>query len=120
MKYTATLNEKLYAGEKKNQLNKIISDFNKSESDARNFVISTFEKYNASFSEEDINLGIAKRKEQLEIEKQEAIDSLNNNMPDFVERKSVFEVQSIKYTVSESNDFINVSLEDIKHLTMGE
>lgn len=120
LRYVATFNEQRYSEEKKKRIDKIISDFNKAQLDAKDFVISTFEKYNASYNEEDINLGVEKRKEQLENERQEAIDYLNNTMPDFTDKKSVFEVQAIKYTASESNNFTNISIEDIKYLTMGE
>jgi hypothetical protein len=120
LKYTATFSVARYGAEKKKLMDKIISDNNKADADAKNFVISTFEQYNASYSEEDISLGVQKRKQKLEEEKQEAIDYLNKIMPDFSEKKSAFEVNSIKYTVSESNNYTNITIEDISSITTGE
>lgn len=120
LKYTAVFSESRYGAEKKRIMDKIISESSKADADARNFVVATFQKYDASYSEEDINIGVQKRRTQLEEEKQNALNYLNNVMPDFAEKKSAFEVNSIKYTVSEGDNYTNISIENISSLATGE
>ena len=120
LKYTAVFSESRYGAEKKRIMDKVISDSSKANADARNYVVATFQKYDASYSEDDINIGVQKRRAQLEEEKQSALNYLNNIMPDFAEKKSAFEVNSIKYTVSESDNYTNISIESISSLTTGE
>ena len=118
--FSVVFNEQKYKNFKDNKINLIIYSFNNEVSNVNEYVSNKFREYNVQYNKSDLLVGIEKRKSTLNSNKDEKIKLLNMELPDFVSQKSAFEVNEIVYTVSESENFMNITLNDISPLTQGE
>ena len=121
LRYSASLREEDYQKERQRKISEINARASTDLSQAKQFVIDTFNKFEVSYSPTDFQEGMAKREATVRAEQKAALDDLDmKSMPATPKRNSHFMVVNAAYTVSKSKEFLNINLDDLELVANGE
>lgn len=145
VRYSATLRLDDYQKERKRLIDEVNAKAKADLAQAKQTVIQTFEKFGVSYTDADLKEGITKREAAIRKEQEAALSRFNPSgttpasvddqirniffkqsnaatmpMPEEPKKKSYYLVADVAYTVSESKDYLNLGMDDMKLVSKGE
>jgi hypothetical protein len=125
VRYSATLRLGDYQKERQRLIAEVNAKASKDLAQSKLYVIKTFENFGVSYSDADLQEGIAKREAAVRKEQEADLIRFTDksnfySMLNEPEKNSYFLVADVSYTVAKSEEFLNLNLVNLTLVAKGE